>query len=235
MARQTFTPAVLALAAISAPACQETATEPTAPLAIECLALPSTGTAPLTVAFGLEVRNALGALSVGISYGDGTQGSDPDLRHVYAVAGDYIASITVSAGGETARCSMPISVTPGTDGTPVGDNRWPEPSFRTTPGATGNAITGKAPLTVQFNLCRSSDPDGDPLFFRMDLDGNGLFEHAGATGGDCRHEAVYSVGTRTASICVTDVECPGWPSCSDLARFRLHPYQCMSYSVATTP
>jgi PKD repeat protein len=214
--------------------CQEpTGTDATAPLSVDCAAAPASGAVPLTVAFGLDVRNATGAASFSISYGDGAQGNDPDARHVYTVAGDYVASITVTAGGQTARCWVPIAVTPA-PGTPATENRWPEPSFRTTPPAVGDAITGKAPLTVQFNMCRSLDPDGDPLFFRMDLDGDGVYELAGATGGDCRHEAAYAVGARTVTLCVTDVDCPGWPSCSDIARLRLHPYQCQSYSLTAT-
>lgn len=62
-----------------------------------------------------------------------------------------------------------------------------------------------------------------------------MYELFGATGADCRHEATYPVGTRTATICVTDVDCPSWPLCDDAARGRLHPYQCMSYTVTATP
>jgi hypothetical protein len=227
----------LALAAATGPACLHETTGATGSLAIQCTAFPPAGPAPLTVAFGLDVKGAPGALGVVISYGDGTQGSDPDARHVYAAPGEYVASITVSAGAETARCSIPISVAaaPAPTPTPATDNRWPEPSFRTSPPASGSTITGRAPLTVLFNMCRSTDPDGDRLNFRMDLDGDGLFELNGATGADCSHEAVYPLGTRTATICVTDLECPNWPLCDDLARLRLHPYQCMDYTVVATP
>ncbi len=226
---------VLALATVTGPAClHETTTEATSPLAIRCTAIPSAGAAPLAVAFGLDVQNAPGTLSFGISYGDGTQGSDPDARHVYPVAGEYVASITLTAGAQTARCSMPISVAPGPP-PQASENGWPEASFRTSPPAVGTTISGKAPLTVHFNMCRSVDPDGDRLNFRMDLDGDGIYELNGATGGDCGHEAVYPAGTRTVTVCVTDLDCPAWPSCDDLARLRLHPYQCMEYTVTATP
>ena len=118
---------------------------------------------------------------------------------------------------------------------PETENRWPDPSYRTTPAAVGSSITGRAPLKVLYNLCRSQDPDGDGLFFRMDLDGNGSYEHFGTTGADCSHEATYAVGTRTVALCVTDGYCPAWPLCEDLPRWRFHPYQCMSYEVSATP
>jgi hypothetical protein len=189
------------------------------------------------VAFVLEVRNAVGAPSYDVSYGDGTTGTDPDARHVYRTAGGYAASITVSAGGQTARCSVPISVAAGPSPTPgpVEDNRWPDPFFRTNPAAIGATITGRAPLFVRFNLCQSQDPDGDGLFFRFDLDGDGVYEHVGTTGADCSRETTYAVGTRSATICVTDGDCPSWPLCEDLPRWRFHPYQCATYTVTATP
>jgi len=86
---------------------------------------------------------------------------------------------------------------------------------------------------VQFNLCRSADPDGDRLYFRMDLDGDGAYELFGASGADCRHETTYAAGTRSVTLCVTDVDCPSSPLCEGAP--RLHPFQCMSYTVTATP
>jgi len=236
MARRFRLALVLALSA-AMPACQKTTTEPATPLAISCSAVPTSGQAPLSVAFGLGVTNAVGTLGVSISYGDGTQGTDPDARHVYAAAGDYMASITVTAGAETARCSVPISVAPAPvptpSPTPVPRNRPPDAVFLTTPAASGTSISGKAPFVVNFNMCRTTDPDDDRLLFRMDLDGDGSFEFFGSSGADCRHEATYPVGTRTATLCVADVSCPSWPICWDYP--PLHPYQCRSYTVTATP
>ena len=82
----------------------------TDPLAIRCSATPTAGPAPLTVAFGLDVANAIGTIAVSISYGDGQTGTDASARHVYSSAGDYMAALTVSAGLESARCSVPIAV-----------------------------------------------------------------------------------------------------------------------------
>ena len=237
MQRQVPLAVVVALAAVGGPGCSNGTTEATPALAIECAAIPPSGPAPLTVAFGLDVKNAVGTLQVSLSYGDGTQGTDADARHVYSAPGDFVASITVSAGVETARCSVPIAVAPAAAPSPGPDleNRWPDPFFRTNPPASGSTITGKAPLAVRFNLCQSQDPDGDGLFYRFDLDGNGAYEYVGTTGGDCSHEATYPVGTRTATVCVTDGYCTAWPLCEDLPRNRFHPYQCMSYTVTATP
>lgn len=236
MGPRTRLATVLALAAVSLHACQKTTTEATPPLGLSCSANPAAGSAPLTVAFALDVAHALGTPTISISYGDGTQGTDPDARHVYATAGDFVASFTVTAGTETARCSVPVSVAPGLAPTPppAALNSWPDAWFVTNPSAdVYNAITGKAPLSVSFNMCRSSDPDGDRLSFRMDLEGDGVYELVGVTGADCRHQTTYAVGARTATICVTDVDCPDWPSCERAPKF--HPYQCMSYTVTATP
>ena len=238
MATRNRLAVALVLAATSGPAClQDTTTEPVSPLAIRCSANPASGAAPLSVAFGLDIEGALGTLSVAIQYGDGTQGTDPDVRHVYGDAGDYMASITVTAGVETARCSVPVSVAPAPAPapapTPRAANQPPVPEFRTTPPATGTSLTGTAPFRVEFNLCRSVDADKDTLYYKMDLDGDGGFEFHGATGVDCRHGATYAVGTRTATVCVTDKGCPSWPLCDDYA--PLHPFQCRSYTVTAVP
>jgi hypothetical protein len=41
--------------------------------------------------------------------------------------------------------------------------------------ATANPTSGAVPLTVQFNGSASSDPDGDPITFSWDLNGDGTF------------------------------------------------------------
>jgi PKD repeat protein len=232
----------IVLALTLGPACDdEQVTDSTDPLTIRCSATPTAGPAPLTVAFGLDVANAIGTIAVQISYGDGQTGTDASARHVYGSAGDYMASLTVSAGIESARCSVPIAVAAAVAPSPSPSpsptvpnppgNQGPVASFKTNP--EGTALTGKAPFTVQFNLCRTVDPDGDKLLFRMDLDGDGVFEFLGSSGADCRHEKVYSAGVVTATQCVTDVNCPSWPLCNDYA--PLHPYQCRSYTVTAVP
>lgn len=108
-------------------------------------------------------------------------------------------------------------------------NRQPEVHFQTTPApSVGRNFTSTGPLTIQFNMCTSSDPDGDPLNFRMDLDGDGVFEVNGPTGADCRRSHRYeqsgpvSPSSFDPTICATDL----LPS-----RTPAHPYQCRSYNV----
>jgi PKD repeat protein len=226
---------VFAGAVASGPACDEGTTTATPTLGAQCSAHPSSGPAPLTVAFVLDVAGAQGALSVAVNYGDGSQGTDPDQRHVYTAAGAYSASFTVSTATQTARCSAPVTVaatpTPLPTPRPEG-NRRPVAVFKTTPDSS-STITGTAPFTVRFNMCPTVDPDDDRLYFRMDLDGNGAFEYHGSTGHDCRQSSTYAAGTRTATLCVTDVDCPSWPLCEGLA--PLHPFQCRSYTIVATP
>ncbi len=213
--------------------CKEGAAVTTPTLSAQCSASPTTGPAPLTVAFTLNVAGAQGGFSVAVDYGDGTTGSDPDRTHVYTAAGVYSASFGVSSAAQSARCSVPISVTSAQPTPPPAANQPPVPVYKTVPPASGTTLSGTAPLTVDFNLCASVDPDGDRLYFRMDLDGDGAFEFHGATGVDCRHEVVYAVGTHSARICVTDVECPTWPACEGLP--QLHPFLCRTYAVVANP
>jgi hypothetical protein len=229
----------LGLALSLGPGCSDEKVTSPAALAIQCSASPTAGAAPLTVAFGLDVANAVGSVTVSISYGDGQTGTDPAARHVYSSAGDYMAALAVTAGVESARCSVPITVQSAAPASPSPSPSVPNPpgnqqpiaSFKTTP--EGSALAGKAPFTVLFNMCRSVDPDGDRMLFRMDLDGDGSFEFMGSSGSDCRHEMAYAVGTRTATICVADVNCPSWPLCN--AYQPLHPYQCASYTITAVP
>jgi glucose/arabinose dehydrogenase/PKD repeat protein len=52
---------------------------------------------------------------------------------------------------------------------PGGPNRPPDAV------ATANPTSGVAPLTVQFDGSRSTDPDNDPLTYSWDLNGDGVF------------------------------------------------------------
>ena len=218
---------------VTIPGCHkaETVTAPT--LTVDCAARPSSGAAPLTVAFTLNVAGAQGAFTVAISYGDGTQGTEPDRPHAYGSAGSYAPSFTVTTATQSARCSTLVSVAAAATPPPPAPNQPPQAVFKTTPAASGSTISGKAPLAVEFNLCRAVDPEQDPLRFEMDLDGDGTFEFVGSTGADCRHTVTYAVGTHPATICVTDIACITWPACAGYP--TLHPFQCRSYTVTATP
>jgi len=220
----------LALAALALwlPACgEDTVVAPS--LAATCGASPSSGQAPLVVSFSLNVAGAEGAIGVRIDYGDGTSGAEIGTPHTYANAGSYTASFTVSTPTQSALCSTPVRVEaapviPPPPSLPPGPNQAPVAVFDTNPDPDASGkFAGTPTLTISFNMCRSSDPEGDPLFFRMDLDGDGRFEEEGTTGADCRHSRDYDVaGTYVPRVCVTDL---------NRSRTPAHPYQCHDYVV----
>jgi hypothetical protein len=218
------------LMAAGGSACNEgdTVTAPT--LTATCSVSPSEGSAPLEVAFTLGVSGAEGPMSVEVSYGDGSTGSDPDAHHTYEEAGLYTASFTVTTDTQSARCATTLEVAPGATSTTGGEgdgdgNLPPVIVYKTTPGAKGNRIEGTAPLMVRFNVCLTSDPEGDTLFFRMNLDNVGKPEETGTTGASCRGDFTYAAGTWTAKVCVTDLDAGG---------ARLHPLECRLYTVVAS-
>jgi len=225
MARWSRVASVLALiVAAAGPACkhEENVTAPT--LSATCSAQPSSGPAPLAVSFLVGVSGAQGTFSVAVSYGDGTTGTDPSAPHTYAAAGDFIASFVVTTPTQSASCAAAVAVGPGT--TPPTANQPPHPVFKTYPLANHGTITGTAPLSVRFNMCLTSDPDGDELYFTMDFNGDGKIDQGGTTGGNCRRDHVYAAGTWTAYNCVRDIDRSGK---------ALHEDQCATYTVVATP
>ena len=198
---------------------------PSAPsLSATCEARPASGPAPLTVSFLLTLAGAVGPPIVSITYGDGQTGSNPDAPHTYATGGSYTASMTVTTSTQNARCSAAVSVSGSPS--PAGGNKEPNGVFKTTPAAVGGTIGGTAPLTVSFNMCASSDPEGDELYFLMDLDGDAKFEFGGITGFHCRADKVYAVGTWKPTICLYD---------RDANHKALHDDLCHKYTVVVTP
>jgi hypothetical protein len=225
--------AVVTLLACAAGCNEDTPGTPT--LSAACTASPASGAAPLRVVFTLDVAGAQGAFNVAVDYGDGTAGSDPAQAHVYGSAGAFPAAFTVTTATQSARCSTIVTVSapqPSPSPSPSA-NQPPQAVFLTHPAAAGATVAGTAPLEVKFNMCRTADPERDPLRFQMDLDGNGVFEHLGSTGADCRHSAKYAAGSHTARICVTDLDCATWPSCAGTP--ALHPLLCRSYSIEVSP
>lgn len=210
---------VACLLALPLPGCQEdTVVAPL--LSATCEARPASGLAPLTVSFLLSVAGAEGPVTVAISYGDGQSGTNPDATHTYAAAGSYTASFAVSTATQSARCSAAVAVS-GSAAPPSG-NQPPTGVFKTTPAAVGSTITGPAPLTVSFNMCASSDPEGDELYFLMDFDGDERYDFGGITGFHCRADRVYAAGTWKPELCLYD---------RDANRRALHDDICKGYTV----
>jgi hypothetical protein len=216
---------VLVLSGLAGSACQEEETITPPALNATCEARPSSGPAPLGVSFLLGVSGAEGPFAVAVTYGDGASGTNPDAPHTYSTPGSYTAAFTVTTATQSARCSASVSVQPGTSPSPV-TNRPPVPVFKTVPAAAGSRITGAAPLSVRFNMCLSSDPDGDKIYFTMDWNGDGDIDQGGATGGNCRRDYVYAAGTWKAHNCLRDIDADGK---------ALHEDQCKTYTVVVTP
>ena len=217
-----------ALAALTG--CDEQApSQPTPALSVTCSASPASGRAPLTVGFTVNVSGAQGSFGVNINYGDGTTGSDIASPHTYSTAGSYTAAFSVSTSTQSALCSAVVRVdaAPAPSPTPIPTNQAPSAVFRTTPepGANGS-FSGRPPLMIAFNMCPSSDPEGDKLSYRMDFEGDGIWNVDGTTGGDCRRDYTYTkIGTYTPRICVTDLLSSLQPA---------HPYQCQGWAVVLT-
>src|SRR6266498_2737006 len=143
-----------------------------------CAANPASGVAPLLVTFNLSVAGAEGPFTVGVNYGDGIAGADPDRPHTFVAAGVYTVAFTVSTARQSARCSTTVSVSP----LPL----VPVPIENTPPAGPGDQIVGPAPLAIRFNMCGSSDVDHDVLRWTMDFQGDGTNEVDGTTGGGRR-------------------------------------------------
>lgn len=65
-------------------------------------------------------------------------------------------------------------------------------------------------------MCASADPDGDPLLFSIDIDGNGTLDDQGTTGGHCRQTIPYlaedgEVRTVRPTVCAVDLDPSGLP------------------------
>ncbi len=226
MTRWSRVASVLALMLMAGgPSCkhEETVTAPS--LSATCSAQPASGPAPLAVSFLVGVSGAQGTFTFAVTYGDGSTGTDPNAPHTYATAGNYIASFVVTTPTQSASCATAVAVGPGTGPTP-GTNQPPTPVFKTNPLANHGTITGTAPLSVRFNMCPTSDAEGDTLYFTMDFNGDGQVDQGGTTGANCRRDHVYTAGTWTARICVRDI---------DASRKALHEDQCRTYTVVAKP
>ena len=108
---------------------------------------------------------------------------------------------------------------------PGDGNLPPVITFKTTPDAVGGGISGTAPFMVRYNVCLTADPEGNTLYFTMDLDGDGKLDVRGSTGASCRADWTYAMGTWFAEVCVTDIAPDG---------MRLHPFQCQDYTVVAS-
>lgn len=150
------------------------------------IATPTTGSAPLLVAFDASASSDadLDPLTYSWDFGDTNSGTGVTPNHTYTTPGTYTVTLTVSDGEDSATATTTITVT--------GPNQPPVAAFVT------NAIEGTAPLVVTFDASISSDPDEDPLTYSWDFgDGNV------GTGVNFTH-TYTTTGTFTAVLTVSD-------------------------------
>ena len=117
-------------------------------------AVPTTGVAPLSVAFnGSGSSDPDGTIATWAwSFGDGTSGSGPVITHVYSAAGFYVANLTVTDnGGASSTTSATINVTPGASSVPTAPtNLAASSSTRARINLTWiNTATNATSITVQ--------------------------------------------------------------------------------------
>ena len=152
------------------------------------VASPSTGSAPLTVAFDASASSDSDTgdsiATFAWTFGDGGSGSGANVSHVYSTAGSFTATLTVTdTHGATGRATRTISVNP---------NQAPTASMQFAPGC------GTAPLAVAFDGSRSSDADGTVASYAWDF-GDG----SSATGATPTH-TYTNPGSYTVVLTVTD-------------------------------
>jgi len=134
-------------------------------LEVSCSATPTAGPVPLTVQFSATISGAgEGSPVLSWSFGDGTAASVATAARTYIAPGVYNAGAEVRSGGRRSSCNVTITAqSPPRPALPP--NAPPVARFKTNP----NPPAGTRPLTVDFNACQSSDPDGDRLLFRFDV------------------------------------------------------------------
>ncbi|MFH1378061.1 MAG: DUF4038 domain-containing protein [Planctomycetota bacterium] len=92
------------------------------------------------------------------------------VSHSWPSAGDYNVTLEVTDNGSAAQTTTSNMLT-----IHVVDNLPP-----TISAATATPNSGTVPLTVQFTVT-ASDPEGDPLTYQWDFDGNGTWDATGST------------------------------------------------------
>jgi hypothetical protein len=106
-----------------------------------------------------------------------------------AVAGnDDTVTTTTAPVVVNPTATTPPPVTPTTTTLPASGNRPPFAVLTTNP----DPPSGPGPLTVTFDLCKSTDPDGDPLSFFFD------FGDGSKTSGSCIESHTYQASLRAA-------------------------------------
>src|SRR5829696_5767716 len=124
----------------------------------------------------------------------GTNGlPDPTRRESFASGATGVVNLTQGPDGSLYYPNL-------NDGT-VRRISYGAPNSAPVARATADPTSGAVPLAVQFDGTTSSDPDGSPLTYAWDLDGDGAFDDSTAS----RPAFTYAVaGTYTARLRVRD-------------------------------
>ena len=163
--------------------------------------VPTTGTAPLLVAFdGSSSSDPAGTItSWDLSFGDSTAdatGSGPPpagVAHTYATAGTYTATLTVTGDDGVTGMSQATVVVSAPQPSP------PTARLAVAPGS------GAAPLPVSFDGSASSDPDGTITSWSLDFgDGTAAENNVAGTPPAGIAHTYTTAGTYTATLSVTD-------------------------------
>jgi PKD repeat protein len=151
-------------------------------------AAPTTGAAPLAVAFkSANIRDAHGSItSYFWNFGNGVTTPAAAPVYVYEVPGDYVATLTVTDNqGATSTSTVTIRVAG-------------RPNAPPTAAADASPRSGSAPLAVTFSSAGSRDADGSIVGWTWNF-GNGVTSSAP------NPVHTYTVpGTYTAMLTVTD-------------------------------
>ena len=134
-------------------------------------AAPTSGPAPLTVAF--DASNSFdpdGTIeSFSWDFGDGETGEGASVEHTYAEAGEYLATLTATddRGGQG---TLTLSIVVTGEGEPPQEPEPPPTEGRPTAQIQADPVTGKIPLEVTFDGSTSEDPDGVIVSYLWDFD-----------------------------------------------------------------
>jgi PKD repeat protein len=123
------------------------------PLRVSASALPTSGTAPLSVKFSSTANGGAPPYSYSWNFGDGDVSTLAAPTHIFNITGTYPVVLTVTDGASTV-CKAYVNVTVTSP-----------PAL--TSEASGSPLSGTIPLTVQF----SSTPSGGvaPYSYHWDL------------------------------------------------------------------
>lgn len=124
-------------------------------------ATPTSGTAPLEVAFHCDGAGGDAPLSYVWDFGDGTQSTLQNPSHTYTAAGSYTAMCEVTdANGDGANASVTITA----DAAMHAPKAQIDVLNTTKPSC---AVTGQT--TVELSAANSTDPDNDTLWYEWAL------------------------------------------------------------------